>query len=160
MNDHSVNKNNVEAVYKIQRNYWGNAGKNPPLFLVNGNHEQAAKYLLDGTPDNPAVMAANARNKFYPLPAPNTFYSGDLDTVAHVGLLKDYYAFEWGNTLFVVIDPYWHSDIPVDNQPGKDVLKNKKDFWSITIGDQQYQWLKNVLEKARQNTSLYLRIMS
>ena len=157
-----LNKNTVENVYKIQRSYWGKSGSNPPLFLVNGNHEQAAKYLLDGTSNNAAVLAANARNKFFPLPIPDQFYTGDKDSVPFVGLLRDYYSFEWGNALFVVIDPYWHSSIPVDNQPGESKgerqgdrankmpgnngIKNKKDFWSITIGDEQYQWLKKTLE--------------
>ena len=137
---------NVEPVYKIQRYYLGNTGDNPPLFLVNGNHEQAAKYLLNGTPDNAAVQAGLARKKFFPLPAPNSFYTGDKDTVEHVGPLKDYYAFEWGNALFVVIDPYWHSEVAVDNQPNAEGNKGKKDPWNITLGKEQYEWLKKTLE--------------
>ena len=137
---------NVEPIYKVQRYYLGNAGNNPPLFLVNGNHEQAAKYLLNGTPDNAAVQAGLARKKFFPLPAPSNFYTGDEDTVEYVGLLKDYYAFEWGNALFVVIDPYWHSEVAVDNQPSAEGNKGKKDPWSITLGKAQYVWLKKTLE--------------
>jgi len=48
----------VDRVYLNQRNYLGIIGSSIPLFLVNGNHEQAAKYLLDGTPNSPAVLAA------------------------------------------------------------------------------------------------------
>lgn len=142
----TATRNNVERVYKVQRYHLGNTGTNPPLFLVNGNHEQAAKYLLNGTPDNAAIQAGLARKKFFPLPAPNNFYTGDKDTVEHVGLLKDYYAFEWGNALFVVIDPYWHSDVAVDNQPNAEGNKRKKDPWSITLGKEQYEWLKKTLE--------------
>lgn len=142
----TASRENVEIVYKVQRYYLGNAGTNPPLFLVNGNHEQAAKYLLNGTPDNAAVQAGLARKKFFPLPAPSNFYTGDRDTVEFVGLLKDYYAFEWGNALFVVIDPYWHSDVAVDNQPNAEGNKGKKDPWSITLGKEQYEWLKKTLE--------------
>lgn len=145
----SATRENVEPVYKVQRHYLGIAGNNPPLFLVNGNHEQAAKYLLNGTPDNAAVQAGLARKKFFPLPAPNSFYSGDKDTVQHVGLLKDYYAFEWGNALFVVIDPYWHSDVAVDNQPGTDGNKGRKDPWSASLGKEQYNWLKKTLETTK-----------
>jgi hypothetical protein len=161
-----LNKNAVENVYKTQRSYWGESASNPPLFLVNGNHEQAAKYLLDGTSNNAAILAANARIKYFPLPTPDKFYTGDKDSVPFIGLLRDYYSFEWGDALFIVIDPYWHSAIPVDNQPGdrsgerqgarqddnpnknsgNNGLKSKKDFWSITIGDEQYQWLKKTLE--------------
>lgn len=145
----SATRENVEPIYKTQRYYLGNPGTNPPLYLVNGNHEQAAKYLLNGTPDNAAIQAGLARKKFFPLPAPNQFYSGDNDTVPFIGLLKDYYAFEWGNALFVVIDPYWHSDVAVDNQPNIEGNKGKKDPWSITLGIKQYEWLKKTLENSK-----------
>lgn len=94
--NNQTNKENVERVYLNQLSWLGNAGKMPPIFLVNGNHEQATKYLLDGSANNPAVLAANARRKYFPLPDPGNFYGGDQDTVAHVGFLKDYYSFEWG----------------------------------------------------------------
>ena len=139
----------MERAYLNQLSWLGNAGKMPPIFLVNGNHEQAAKYLLDGSGNNPAVLAGNARKKYFPLPDPGDFYGGDQDTVAHVGYLKDYYSFEWGNALFIVIDPYWHSDIPVDNQPGTQEKMNRKDPWGISLGDVQYNWFKNTLEKSR-----------
>ena len=66
LQNNTVNKANVESAYTLQRSYLGNAGANPPLFLVNGNHEQAAKYLLDGTDQNAAVLAGNARKKYFP----------------------------------------------------------------------------------------------
>jgi hypothetical protein len=51
--------------------------------------------------------------------------------------------------LFVVLDPYWHSAVAVDNQPGAQEKQGKKDQWKITIGDAQYNWLKNTLEKSK-----------
>jgi hypothetical protein len=138
---------NVDTVYAYQRNFLGLAGGSSPIFLVNGNHEQAAKYLLDGTPNNGAVMAGNSRLKYYSLPAPGTFYSGDTEEVQYVGLLRDYYAWTWGDALFVVIDPYWHSPVAVDNDAyGGDKRKN---MWDITLGDTQYQWFKKTLETSR-----------
>lgn len=145
----TATRENVEKAYLTQRYFLGNPGKNPPLFLVNGNHEQAARYLLDGTENNAAVQAGNARKKFFPLPAPGKFYSGDEEKVEHVGLLKDYYAFEWGNALFVVIDPYWHSEVVVDNQPVPTPDQRKKDPWGITLGAEQYQWFKKTLESSK-----------
>ena len=147
--NNSINQSNVETIYKTQRYYFGSIGMNPPLFLVNGNHEQAAKYLLNGGVDNAAVQAGLARKKYFPLPAPNSFYSGDRDTVANVGLLKDYYAFEWGAALFIVIDPYWHSDEAVDNQPSPDGNKKNKNPWGATLGESQYKWLKHTLETSK-----------
>lgn len=138
---------NVETVYKYQRPFLGMVGSNASIFLVNGNHEQSGKYLLNGTPNNPAVYAGNARKKFYPLPEPFGFYSGDTEQVNYVGYLKDYYAFEWGDALFVTIDPYWHSDTAVDNTAGTNT--NTGNPWDGTLGVQQYNWLKQTLENSK-----------
>ena len=108
----------VNAVYASQRSFLGIVGKTTPLMLVNGNHEQAAKYLLDGTASNFAVFAGKARTTYFPLPAPGAIYTGNSTPVEHIGLLRDYYAWEWGDALFVVIDPYWHSPVAVDNEAG------------------------------------------
>ena len=72
-----ANQSNIEKIYRTHRDWLGVIGSTVPIFLVNGNHEQAAAYLLDGTTSNPAVLAGNARLKYYPLPAPNDFYSGN-----------------------------------------------------------------------------------
>ena len=109
---------NVEGIYKTHRNWLNVAGSSVPIYLVNGNHEQAAAYLLDGSTTNPAVLAGNARLKYYPLPAPNSFYTGDTNEVEGVGLLRDYYSWTWGDALFITLDPYWHSKNAVDNVAG------------------------------------------
>ncbi len=144
----------VDRVYAQQRGFLGVVGRSSALFLVNGNHEQAALCNLDGTDSNAAVLAARARNRFYPLPAPDGFYTGDAEAVAPVGLLRDYYAWTWGDALFVVIDPYWHSPSVVDNEPGaerhgKDKGKKNKDIWRVTLGDAQYRWLTKTLTESR-----------
>ena len=143
-----ISPEKVDEIYLNQRQYVGEIGCSSPLFLVNGNHEQSAKYLLDGSAENPAVLAANARKKFYPLPSPRDFYSGDTEKVEHVGLLKDYYAFEWGNALFVVIDPYWHSEKAVDNIAGLK-MKKQNEPWAMTLGLLQYNWFKTTLENSK-----------
>ncbi|MFZ4574412.1 MAG: metallophosphoesterase [Phycisphaerales bacterium] len=169
----------VNAIYAHQRGFLGLVGRSTPLMLVNGNHEQAAKYLLDGTANNFAVLAGKARTTFFPLPAPGGIYTGNSTPVEHVGLLRDYYAWEWGDALFVVIDPYWHSDVPVDNEAGKRAPerdagreggggrrgggenppggeqpanrggKGNRDLWQITLGDEQYQWLSKTLHESK-----------
>jgi hypothetical protein len=118
VNRRSIDQSNVDRVYTHQRSFLGIVGRSSPLFLVNGNHEQAGANWLDGTPNNPAVMAGIARNRFFALPAPDNFYSGDKKEVEFVGLLRDYYAWTWGDALFVVMDPYWHSPVPVDSAQG------------------------------------------
>ena len=136
----------VTERYRIQRPYLGIIGKSSPVFLVNGNHEQAARYLLDGTPNNIAVWAQNARNAHYSQPAPDGFYSGNSEQVPFIGLLRNYYAWQWGDALFVTIDPYWSSPVAVDNVFGGDT--KRASLWDITHGDAQYQWLKNTLERS------------
>jgi len=152
-----ANLANVENIYATQRNWLSAVAKSIPIFLVNGNHEQAAAYLLDGTANNPAVLAGNARLKYFPLPDTNNFYSADAESVPFVGKPRDYYSWTWGDALFVTLDPYWHSKSPVDNvagvsadsaQGGKGSGKTT-DLWSIGIGDTQYAWLKKTLETSK-----------
>jgi phosphodiesterase/alkaline phosphatase D-like protein len=143
----TVNPETITALYIHQRQWLGLVGA--PVFLVNGNHEQAALANLDGTPDNVAVWAQTARNAYFPQPAPDAFYAGDAETVEHIGLLRDYYAFTWGDALFVVIDPYWHSPQAVDNPFGMDRdRKEERDLWNATLGDAQYRWFRQVLENS------------
>ena len=150
-------KANVEKIYRTQRDWLGVIGATTPVFLVNGNHEQGAQYLLDGSLTNPAILAGNARNLYYPLPAPDNFYSGDQLNVPGVGLLRDYYSWTWGDAQFITLDPYWHSKYAVDNVAGVDqAAVNKganngktKDLWQVGIGDDQYAWFKKTLETSK-----------
>lgn len=144
-NDH--NQTDFDQVYLNQRKYLDIIGSIASVNLVNGNHEQEAKYLLDGSVSSFPVLAAKARNNFFPLSAPSSFYSGDSQKIENIGNLKDYNAFEWGDALFVTIDPYWHSDVAVDNSVNSD--KKNRDLWNNTLGDEQYQWFKKTLESSR-----------
>jgi len=140
-----VNPQTVAQLYINQRQWLGLV--DAPVFLVNGNHEQASLANLDGTPNNVAVWGQTSRNAYFPQPAPDGFYTGDAEPVEHIGLLRDYYAFTWGDALFVVIDPYWHSPQTVDNQFGADRdQKKNRDLWNVTLGDTQYAWFRQTLE--------------
>ncbi len=48
---------NIEKIYKTHREWLSISGASVPIFLVNGNHEQAAAYLLDGTNTNPCCLS-------------------------------------------------------------------------------------------------------
>ena len=61
--------------------------------------------------------------------------------------MRDYYAWTWGDALFVVIDPYWHSMNPVDNVYGGG--SKNRNLWAVTLGDAQYKWLKQTLESSK-----------
>lgn len=147
--------------YLLQRPFLGLIGCCAPVFLVNGNHEQASlyNYMQADQRRDVAVGAQLARNRIFPTPAPDSFYSGNTTPLKDIGLLKDYCAWMWGDALFVLLDNYWHSPALVDSgyrgedaNPGKgshgDEKKNR-DWWSITIGDAQYQWLKRTLETSK-----------
>ena len=140
-----VNPQTLTQLYINQRQWLGLV--DAPVFLVNGNHEQASLANYDGTPNNVAVWAQTSRNAYYPQPAPDDFYTGNPEPVEHIGLLRDYYAWTWGDALFVVIDPYWHSPQTVDNEFGASRDQKKdRDLWNVTLGDAQYAWFKQTLE--------------
>jgi len=143
----TINAAQVTERYTLQKPYLTLIGRSAPLFLVNGNHEQAAKYLLDGTPNNVAVWAQNARNAHYAQPAPDGFYTGNNESVPFIGLLRNYFSWTWGDALFVVIDPYWSSPVAVDNTFGN--ATKRSNLWDVTHGDAQYQWLKSTLEQSK-----------
>lgn len=138
----------IDKVYKYQKSFTNILSC--PIYPVVGNHEQIAKYMLTGDADNAAVYSALAMKKYFPIP---DSFSGNNHPVEHVGIFKDYYAFEHGDALFVVLDPYWHSDAPVDNIPG-DKMRGKKgqnptkNSWAGTLGKVQYEWLKETLSQS------------
>lgn len=131
----SYSQQTVDEVYLNQKRYLDALAM--PKYLVNGNHEQEAKYLLDGTDTNPAVLARNAREKYFDSP----------------GAENGYYSFTYGDALFVVIDFYWHSDIAVDNTAGETKAagggKGNRNLWDVTLGDAQYRWFKETLEQSK-----------
>ena len=137
----------VDAIYLGQRRTLALVGHSAPLFLVNGNHEQAALANLDGTPGSVAVLAQTRREKYFSQPAPEGIYGGNGEPVPHVGLLRNYFSFRWGDALFVVIDPYWHTPVPVDNARGTRE-KGTRDLWAVTLGEKQYRWLRDTLAKS------------
>jgi phosphodiesterase/alkaline phosphatase D-like protein len=149
----------VTGRYTLQLPYLDLVGRSSPLFLVNGNHEQASLWNYSLPPDanntnQIPVWAQGARNLYYPSPAPNdpntgTFYSGNPTSLPGIGPLRDYYAWQHGDALFVVIDPYWTSPAMVDNGIGPNTSGNKTaDRWLVTHGDTQYAWLKRTLEQS------------
>lgn len=147
-----INSETVAQLYLNQRKFLAPLASSVPVFHVNGNHEQAARYLLDGTPNNPAVLSGRARDLYLPEPEPDRFYSGDKEPVELVGLLRDYYAWTWGDALFVMIDPYWHSPVQIGTDVGGARGNPRKagarNWWGITMGDAQYQWFKHTLEQS------------
>ena len=126
-----INQTVITNRHLLYRPYFGSVCHSVPLYLVIGNHEGENGWSLDGTPNSLPVMAANTRKFYYPNPVPDTFYSGDTIAENFVGLRQNYYAWEWGNSLFIVLDPYWYTLTKPD--------------WGWTLGADQYNWFKNVI---------------
>ena len=79
----TVNADTVAERYALQRPFLGLVAQSAPLFLVNGNHEQASLFNFNQTDvrHEVAVWAQNARNRYFPMPAPDGFYTGDTRAV-------------------------------------------------------------------------------
>ena len=122
----------------FQRSFLDLVCHSAPFFFVIGNHEGEQGWRLNGTPDNVAVWATKARKEVYPLPSPDTFYTGSTDEPEHTGQRENYYAWEWGNALFVILDQFWYTTT-------KPHGSGSGDAWDWTLGQQQYTWLQDTL---------------
>ena len=124
--------------YLAQRYLFGQLADTAPLFLVLGNHDgEGAPRGKDA--EAMSIWSAQLRTQYFPNPVPNEFYSGNVTPHSTVGDLQNYYAFTWGDALFIVLDPYWYTN----SAPSKD---QAADLWNPTLGEEQYQWLKSTLE--------------
>ena len=149
---------------QLLRSYYDLATHSIPLFQVMGNHEGEWGNNLDGTTNNVAIWDTQYRNQYFPNPAPDSFFSGDplfydlqgractpggQASTCGLGQRRSYYAFEWGDALFIVLDPFWSQTAGV-NTPGnsQDCCQKNAGYWSLTLGTAQYNWLKQTLEKS------------
>ena len=110
-----------------------------PFFFCQGNHEgESGYYLLQTPPNNIATYETLWRKKFYPNPYPDSFYTGNTESEGFgMNQPQNYYAFEWGDALFVVVDSYRYY-----------TASAKPRNWEWTIGKTQYDWLKSTLENS------------
>jgi hypothetical protein len=145
----------AEQAYLYQCRFFDIVSGSAAIYLALGNHEQQEAWHLDDT-GNPAtsqpVLGTNAEKKYYLNPVPDAFYSGNTDPYPYLSgdhLREDYYAWTWGDALFVVIDPYWYTTTKpyVGNMGGgesSDVGSGNR--WDWTLGLQQFNWLKHTLQ--------------
>jgi hypothetical protein len=128
----------AQPQYLAQRYYMSLIGQAAPLFLVLGNHD--GEGAPRGQVNDMSAWSAQLRTKYFPNPTPDGFYTGNSTFDKTVGALQDYYAWEWGDALFMVLDPYWFT--PRENS-------TNTDLWNPTLGEAQYQWLKATLDASR-----------
>jgi hypothetical protein len=137
--------------YLAQRQWMGTISHSAAIFVATGNHENEEGWNFDDA-NSKALLSVNARKRYYPSPITDGFYSGNDDTLAAIDgdhLREDYYAWEWGDALFVVIDPFQYTMIkPYSGTAGgeDDDETVIGDRWDWTLGQQQFNWFKQTLE--------------
>ncbi len=107
--------------YLAQRYYFGLIGSSAPVFLVSGNHDG------EGIARGPMSAWARKQRQAY-FATPSDGYSGR----------GNYYQWEWGDALFVALDPYWATPR----------VRQRGDYWSRTLGEVQYRWFREALERS------------
>lgn len=125
--------------YLAQRYYFSRLSAGAPVFLVLGNHDGEQPGRGAAGPESMAVWSNGMRKKYFPNPRPDAFYTGNATPDRHAGVLENYYAWEWGDALFVALDPFWYST----RARGRD-----GNNWSRTLGEAQYRWLERTLDQS------------
>jgi hypothetical protein len=130
----------MKALHQDYVQYFGSVCHSAPLFICLGNHEGENNYYMGkNPPENIAVYGTLWRKFYFPNPFPDGFYTGNTDTEPYgIGNPENYYAWTWGDALFVVLDAYRYQC---------DTSAKPKN-WAWTLGQTQYTWLKNTLESS------------
>ena len=145
----TVNYGLVEYRAVTMRNLFAEFAHSAPFFFVLGNHEGEYGYVFaaDRTPERNSNVGSwnlRARKAYFPTPVPGGIYAASAETRNILGrdeLLENYYAWEWGDALFVVLDPYNNTTANPNSNPG--------DNWRWSLGRAQYDWLRQVLTGSR-----------
>jgi len=141
MTDKYANYKDSLPQYIAQRYYFGLIAKSAPLFLVLGNHDGERGDRYDESNDNMPVWSNLTRRKYFPNPFPDGFYTGNKASIKPINRMENYYAWEWGDALFVALDPFWYT---------KKRGGNKGDGnWARTLGESQYKWLEKTLADSK-----------
>ncbi len=130
----------IQQLMLDNRPHFGGVCHSMPFFFCQGNHEgESGYYLLQTPPNNLATYETLWRKMYYPNPEPDAFYSGNNEEeLFGMGKPQNYYAFEWGDALFVVVDGWRYY-----------TASAKPRNWEWTIGKTQYDWLKTTLETSK-----------
>lgn len=158
--------------YDAQRYYFSRVAHSVPLFMVLGNHDGEKGTSGKGA-DDIGPWSYTQRTSRFPQPITSVgplgdgeFYTGS--TAMKDGVGSNYYAFEWGDALFIVLDQYWSTTErirgggggnrgaaggggggqgqPRPNDEASAPLKPTDSSWTSTLGRTQYDWLTRTLE--------------
>jgi hypothetical protein len=137
-NPYSITSQELDALHADYRPFLGSICHSVPFYVCLGNHEGENDFYLTKTPpNNLTVWGTQWRKYYYPNPFPNSFYSGNTDVEQYgIGNPENYYAWTWGDALFVVLDVYRDQCDTSEKPQG----------WNWSLGLPQYNWLKTTLE--------------
>lgn len=129
----------MDDLHRDYLQYLGNICHSLPFFFCLGNHEgEMGYYLKQNATSNIAYWGTLWRKYYYANPFPNGFYTGNMTRESNgIDYPENYYAFEWGDALFVVLDVYRDCDV-----------NEKPQNWDWSLGETQYRFLKNALENS------------
>ena len=108
-----------ESQYRAQRYYMGRIAHSVPIFMVLGNHDGEK-----GSDPEMSDWSLKQRHTYFPNPTDGN------DKHSH-------FAFEWGNALFIALDPFWRT------------TKRGASGWDMTLGETQYRWLTKRLTSSK-----------
>ena len=120
------------ASYVNYRAHYAPVAGVAPFFFALGNHD--GEGWIDeshGHSRQLAEVSCSARQQYMPNPLPSTYRES-------AGPTGNYFAWTWGDALFIAIDPYTYS------------TTNAQSPEEWTLGEQQMLWLEGVLVYARQ----------
>ncbi len=146
----TVNYGLIEFRAVTLRNNFAEFCHSVPFMFTLGNHEAEYRYVYDADrsvakDNNLASWDIMARKRYFAIPVQDgAFYSGSAESRFVFGkneLLENYYAYEWGDALFVVLDPF--------NNTLSNPNSNPADNWRWSLGKAQYDWLKTTLQNSR-----------
>jgi hypothetical protein len=138
MTDKHATRAEAARQYLAQRYYLGQIGTSVPVLLALGTHDGESGKDRTGA-DALAAWAHPMRTRYFPNPVPDRFYSGNTTAAPSAGPSQNYYAWEWGDALFVVLDPFSYT-LPT---------RGRNDGWGWTLGEAQYRWLARTLAASR-----------
>lgn len=123
--------------YIAQRYYFGLVGKSSPVFFTLGNHDgEAGQPPRRNQTENMLKWATATRKAYYANPEPNSFYTGNAEKENELGNPGNYYAWQWGDALFVIMDAFRYSS-------------GNRNPWQRSLGQVQYDWLKSTLQHSK-----------
>jgi 3',5'-cyclic AMP phosphodiesterase CpdA len=113
--------------YAMVKRFYSRLASHSPIFYVLGNHDGELSWVMWYLSEN----SYQARRYFINNPSPETYIFGG-------GSRCNYYAWEWGDALFVCLDPFYNT--------GNVSPYSTKPYGSAwTLGSEQKAWLKKVL---------------